>query len=120
MNLTLCMHDMESVLREACHPSAIYRPGNLRIGLLLGVAVALSSPPGRPGAARHSQTVNKAILSERWRDDDVQKRGAAPPAGAAGAPKLNPPVEAAVVEGAPNEKLGVVGAVPGVGVVLAG
>ena len=82
--------------------------------------MALSSPPGRPGAARHSQTVNKAILSERWRDDDVQKRGAAPPAGAAGAPKLNPPVEAAVVEGAPNEKLGVVGAVPGVGVVLAG
>lgn len=53
-------------------------------------------------------------------EDDVQKRGAAPPAGAAAAPKLNPPVEAAVAEGAPNEKPGVVGAVPGVGVVLAG
>lgn len=79
-------------------PVPIYRPGILRIGLLLGVAVALSSPPGRPG----------------------EKRGAAPPAGAAGAPKLNPPVEAGVAEGAPNEKPGVVGAVPGVGVVLAG
>lgn len=101
--------------------SAAYRPGILRIGRLLGVAVALSSPPGRPGAVdgmRGSVTIASFAAGAGV---NVQKSGAAPPLGAAGAPKLNPPDGAApAAAGAPNENPGVVGAVPGVGVVLAG